>query len=283
MIDRRQLLLGTLALTGAGLTRAWAAPAAATPLPQTGYAKTRTGERIYYEVTGPEDGPALFLAVPVYATTRLWTDAYLSYFTDKYRVLVADYPHNGRSDGIKNPSQFTAARVCDDYLSVATAAWGSSRKFALAGYSWGGNSSLVAATRTKRLSAVAVGGWPALGGPWRRLLEMSRDLNSKIYVTYYESLQRWTDIKQEGKDIKALRLPRLNYVDANDHGKFLGQSHATSASMIGPFRQHRETLNAWGWDTVEVDGGVAGEYGHTGGIRPDVACPVIRSFLDAHL
>jgi pimeloyl-ACP methyl ester carboxylesterase len=282
MISRRSLLLGGVAALGALGTRSLAA-AQPPEVPQTGYATTKTGERIYYEVTGPLNGPALFLAVPVYATTRLWTDAYLAQFTDKYRVLVADYPHTGRSDARDETTRFTADRVVDDYLSIATAAWGPTRKFAIAGYSWGGNSSLLLATRTKRLSAVAVGGWPALGGPWARLLQISRDLDSKGYTTYYETLQRWNDRRYEAKLVRGIKIPRLNYVDANDDGTTLGQSGPTSASMIEPFRKHRRILDAWGWHTVEVDGAIAGEYGHNGGIRPDIACPVIRSFLDKHL
>jgi pimeloyl-ACP methyl ester carboxylesterase len=282
MISRRSFILGGAATLGALSTRPMAA-AQAPALPQTGYATTATGERIYYEVSGPTNAPALFLAVPVYATTRIWTDGYLSYFTDKYRVLVADFPHSGRSDGLTDFRSFTADRVVDDYLAVATAAWGPTRKFAIAGYSWGGNSSLLLATRTDRLSAVAVGGWPALQGPWATMLQISQELGSAMYTRYYETLQKWNDTRYESKLVRGIKIPRLNYVDVNDHGKTFGQSFSTSANMIELFRRNRSTLEAWGWDTAEVDGAVADEYGHTGGIRPDIACPVLRSFLDKHL
>ncbi len=282
-MDRRKFLISGLAGIGATTLSPWIPRALGQGLcaapPRTGYAMTNTGERIYYEVYGPEDGPPLFLVVPVYATTRLWTDAYLRYFTDKYSVMVADYPPGGRSDNLKDPKQFTADRVCEDYLSIADAGFGKGGKFAIAGYSWGGNSTHILSTRTDRLLASAVGGWPALGGPWKRLLEISEELNSEMYTTYYKGMQDW----DERNEVKAVTNPRLNYVDRNDHGKFLGQEHSTSANMIKPFRQNRATLKSWAWDTRVVDGGVAREYGHTGGIRPDVACPVIRSFLDTYL
>ena len=281
MMDRRSFLMAGMA--GAVTIRGPWLSSVSPELPQSGYAQTRTGERIYYEVVGPVDGPAVFLAVPIYATTRLWTDTYLSYLTDRYRVLVADYPHQGRSDEINDPQQFTAARVASDYVAIATAAWGERRRFAIAGYSWGGNSSLVTATMTRRLSAVVVGGWPALGGPWAGLLKMSQDLGQATYTAYYGSLQPWSELGHESRLVRAITVPRLNYVDAADDGDTAGITGPTSASMIGPFREHRATLDAWGWDTVEVDGGVAGEYGHNGGMRPDIAGPVIRAFLDTHL
>jgi pimeloyl-ACP methyl ester carboxylesterase len=288
-MNRREALL-TLAATstlGFGLSprlaRAQVIPL--TPL-ATGFATTSLNADIYYEVHGNPAGPNLFLAQPIVPTGGLWTAGYLPYFTDKYRVLIADYPYSGRSDALPNPALFTAQQVADDYLAIADAA--GMTQFAIAGYSWGANSALQLATRTSRLTALAVGGWPALGGPYADLLETSQQLaaldilhltGADKYVTYYQSLLSWP----ESAAVAALSGPRLNYVDSRDNGAplgiQLGNLFAGSTDLIGPFRANRATLDALGWQTVEVQSYL----GHTGGLLPSIACPVIRAFLDTYL
>lgn len=266
-------LAALVVISGLGLVPATAAVTVCTPI-ATGWARTPTGEDIAYEVWGQPDGPNLFLLTPVYATTRLWTDAYLQHFCDKYRVLIVDYPHQGRSDGLKDPTAFTADRVARDYLALADAA--GMKRFAIAGYSWGGNSALYLATRTSRVTALAVGGWPALGGPWAELLQLAKDLGQGQYVAYYTSLQKWARYERELRDIARLKVPRLNYVDTGDNG---------DPDMIGIFRTHRATLKRLGWETHEVNSGLenTGGSGHTGGLLPPIAGPLLRAFLDRHL
>jgi pimeloyl-ACP methyl ester carboxylesterase len=288
-MNRREALL-TLAATstlGCGFSprfaRAQIVPL--TPL-ATGFATTSLNADIYYEVHGNPTGPNLFLAQPIVPTGGLWTAGYLPYFTDKYRVLIADYPYSGRSDPLPNPALFTAQQVADDYLAIADAA--GMTQFAVAGYSWGANSALQLATRTSRLTALAVGGWPALGGPYADVLETSEQLAAidilnltgvNKYVAYYQSLLSWPEYAA----VSALSGPRLNYVDSRDNGAPLGIQlgglFAGSTDLIGPFRANRATLDALGWQTVEVESFL----GHTGGLLPPIACPVIRAFLDTYL
>lgn len=288
-MNRREALL-TLAATstlGFGFAprfaRAQIVPL--TPL-ATGFATTSLNADIYYEVHGNPTGPNLFLAQPIVPTGGLWTAGYLPYFTDKYRVLIADYPYSGQSDSLPNPALFTAQQVADDYLAIADAA--GMTQFAIAGYSWGANSALQLATRTSRLTALAVGGWPALGGPYVDVLATAEQLaaidilnltGANKYVTYYQSLLSWP----ENAAVSALSGPRLNYVDSRDNGAPLGIQlgglFAGSTDLIGPFRANRATLDALGWQTVEVESFL----GHAGGLLPPIACPVIRAFLDTYL
>jgi pimeloyl-ACP methyl ester carboxylesterase len=288
-MNRREALL-TLAATstlGFGFSPRFARAqvAALTPL-ATGFATTSLNADIYYEVYGNPTGPNLFLAQPIVATGGLWTAGYLPYFTDKYRVLIADYPYSGRSDALPNAALFTAQQVSDDYLAIADAA--GMTQFAIAGYSWGANSALQLATRTSRLTALAVGGWPALGGPYADVLVTSQQLAAidilhltgvDKYVTYYQSLLSWPEYAA----VSALSGPRLNYVDSRDNGAplgiQLGNLFAGSTDLIGPFRANRATLDGLGWQTVEVESFL----GHTGGLLPPIACPVIRTFLDTYL
>jgi pimeloyl-ACP methyl ester carboxylesterase len=288
-MNRREALLTLAAASTLGSAfsprPARAQVASLTPL-ATGFATTSLSADVYYEVHGNPAGPNLFLAQPIVPTGGLWTAAYLPYFTDKYRVLIADYPYSGRSDSLPDPALFTAQQVSDDYLAIADGA--GMAQFAIAGYSWGANSALQLATRTSRLTALAVGGWPALGGPYADVLATAEQLaaldilhltGADKYVAYYQSLLSWPEYTA----VSALSGPRLNYVDSRDNGAPLGLQignlFAGSTDLIGPFRANRATLNALGWQTVEVESFL----GHTGGLLPPVACPVIREFLDAYL
>jgi hypothetical protein len=118
-----------------------------------------------------------------------------------------------------------------------------------------------------------VGGWPALGGPYDLLLQTTEQLQRESpdrpeigrYVAYYRSLQSWP----ERAEVAKLTCPRLNFVDVND---------GDDTDFIGRFRKHKRLLQELGWETLEVDGG----NGHAGGLKAEVACPIIHSFLDKH-
>jgi pimeloyl-ACP methyl ester carboxylesterase len=280
-MNRRQALLG-IAAAGVvgGVLRPGRSDAQLIQWPlSSGYATSSLGIDIYYQVHGNPVWPSLFLTAPAYASLAFYSGTYLPYFIDRYKVLVADYPYGtGLTPRLASWTQLTVQQVCSDYLAIADAAGMS--EFAFAGYSFGGSAALQLATRTNRLTAVAVGGWPALGGPHAELLAISSALsaidfldvtNVKMNVAYYQSLQSWP----EYPSVAALTGPRLNYVDEQDVTNILGNE----ADMIGRFNENRATLDSLGWTTLTVNSGG----GHTGGQAPNVACPVIRSFLDAHL
>jgi pimeloyl-ACP methyl ester carboxylesterase len=251
------------------------------PVPiSTGYATSSLGINIYYHVYGNPAGPNLFMTAPCYASLALfYTTSYLPYFVDRYKVLIADYPYGtGLTPRLASWTQLTVQQVCSDYLAIADAAGMS--EFAFAGYSFGGSAAQQLATRTNRLTAVAIGGWPALGAPHADLLDICSALsaidildltNVRMNVAYYQSLQSWP----EYPNVSGLTLPRLNYVDAQDVTNILGHE----ANMIARFRQNRAVLDSLGWSTTEVNSGA----GHAGGQVANIACPVIRAFLDAHL
>jgi pimeloyl-ACP methyl ester carboxylesterase len=282
MMNRRQALLSLAAVgaVAAGV-RPNKAHAQLFPVPlTTGHATSSLGIDIYYHVYGNPTGPNLFLTAPCYASLGLfYTTSYLPYFVDRYKVLVADYPYGtGLTPRLASWTQLTVEQVCSDYLAIADAAGMS--QFAFSGYSFGGSAAQQLATRTNRLTAVALGGWPALGAPHAELLAICSALsavdfldltNVRMNVAYYQSLQSWP----EYPNVSALTMPRLNYVDAQDVTNILGHE----ANMIARFRENRGTLDSLGWTTTEVSSGG----GHSGGQAAHIACPVIRSFLDTHL
>jgi pimeloyl-ACP methyl ester carboxylesterase len=207
-------------------------------------------------------------------------NGYLERLTDRYRVLLVDYPSIGRSQDIP-PEGLTADRVCTDLLEVARAA-GFSR-FAYWGYSWGGNVGLQLATRTDRLDALVVGGWPALGGPYAELLAAARRklpnpepsslkvLRSPAqyaqWIHYGESLEGWP----EKRAVAGINCPRLN-VFGSDGDLVEAGVPVPIASRI---REHQGELERMGWRVHEVE-----SQGHGLCMQPEMAVPPVRRFLD---
>jgi len=283
LLKRRDFLLG-LGIAGAGslaaprAIRAWAL--ADLSLISKGFAGTTLGPDSYFEVHGNAKGPGVLLAGPVFSRTlvpanvSLQTqikEGYIRRLGSRYRLLVTDYPHVEIDGKEANKPLLAVEDVCKDYLSLADAA--GMDRFAVAGYSWGGNAMLQLATRSRRVAALVVGGWPAIDGPYDLLLQSvlaqqkAHPDRPEIgrYINYYKSLQDWP----ERTEVEKLTCPRLNYVDAAD---------GDDTDFIGRFRKNRETLQKLGWETAEVRSG----NGHAGGLMPEVACPVIGAFLDKH-
>src|SRR5258708_2421210 len=100
---------------------------------------------------------------------------HLDRLTDRYRVLVMDYPKiaPGIGQGEMVPaSELTVERYCADMLDVADAAGFDC--FAWWGYSMGGLMGLQLAARSRRVSALVCGGWPPLGGQYQEMLDFFR-------------------------------------------------------------------------------------------------------------
>src|SRR5690606_881929 len=86
------------------------------------------------------------------------------------RVLAADY--EGHLAAHPKPTTLTAGAVAADLLAVADAA--GVERFAYYGYSWLALAGLQLALRTDRLSALAMGGYPPLAGPYDAMLAVTR-------------------------------------------------------------------------------------------------------------
>lgn len=243
---------------------------------------------VFFEVQGSPEGRPLMITLPLMASFgEIFGDelapvmaGYLGRLTDRYRVLLVDYPSIGRSRDI-TPAELTADRVCADLLGVASAAGFES--FAYWGYSWGGNVGLQLATRTDRLTALVVGGWPALGAPYAELLQAAQRklpnpepsslkvLRSPAqyaqWIHYGQSIERWP----EREAVSRITCPRLN-VFGSDGDLVEAGIPVPIATRI---RSHRAELEAMGWQVHEISG-----HGHALCMQPDVAVPPVRAFLD---
>jgi len=206
---------------------------------------------------------------------------YLDRLTDRYEVLLVDYPSVGKSGTIP-PEEFTADRVCADLLRTADAA--GFDRFAYWAHSWGGAVGLQLAARTDRLSALVCGGWPPLGGPYAEVLEGARRqvANPPAYamavlrspgqyaqwVTFYESLAGW----DERGTAAAIACPKLAIAGS------AGDSDAGGIDIpiVSRTRAHRAELEAMGWVVREIPG-----RDHSVCLEPEAIVPAVREFLDS--
>src|SRR5262245_24922335 len=103
-------------------------------LPSLAIAPTVQGqgrlEPVRYEVYGA--GPTIIVGPPItLSSPEAIRTGYLTRLTDRYRVILMDYP-----SGHEQASSFTPDRVSRDMLTVADMA--RANRFAWFGFSWGG-------------------------------------------------------------------------------------------------------------------------------------------------
>jgi len=89
--------------------------------------------------------------------------------SDAFRVVAFDY--EGHVLQVPKPDTLTPANVVADLLAVADAA--GADRFAYYGYSWRAVIGLQLAIRTDRLTALVMGGYPPLDGPYEKMLRVT--------------------------------------------------------------------------------------------------------------
>ena len=212
------------------------------------------------------------------ASQRPWIEA----LGRAYRLIFIDYP------GEPKMYTLTPATVARDYLAIADAA--GAARFAYYGFSWGAVTGLQLALRTDRVTALVAGGFPMVHGPYAELLQVVRLAEqgpiqlydqtmhapeySRQYVTYYEGLRSFDDRAAQAR----LRCPRLNFCGAADDVTLNG---ALLTRLGDTIRQHQEKLEGYGWEVKLLEGMT--HFGPNGAVRPEVAIPIIREFLDRRL
>jgi pimeloyl-ACP methyl ester carboxylesterase len=237
---------------------------------------------VHYEVHGR--GFPLMLGYPIMASATA-DDAgdallkgYLARLTDRYRVLVMDYPDLGPAEGRSKPiraDDFTAQRVCNDLLSVADAA--GFDRFVWWGFSWGGVIGLQLASRTDRVAALVCGAWPPLDGPYDKMLRAVQARSAKEaspsssppqqFVTFYESVQDWP----EAEAVRRIKCPKMTFVGSADELKIDGVRLRLAATI----HERRRDLEQQGWHVVEIPG-----RDHSVYTDPNTVVPIVREFLD---
>jgi pimeloyl-ACP methyl ester carboxylesterase len=265
------------------------------------------GSTIDLEIHG--DGPPLLLAVnpvPIEGSQademRKWgTDPALGRslidgLADAFRVVAFDY--EGHVLATPKPETLTPANLAADLLAVADAA--GADRFAYYGYSWLALSGLQLALRTDRLSALVMGGFPPLGGPYEEMLrvttatydmsgqpatgnkaeEWDGDWDSvevtmskaqtRQFVTLYEELRGFDDRAAQA----SLTCPRLCFAGSADRIEYGERWGGVHVDIAGPIVSHRAELEALGWEVRVLDG-----LDHMGAMQAANVLPVLRPWL----
>ncbi len=219
------------------------------------------------------------------------------------RVITADY--EGHLAQHPKPSTLTALSVATDLLAIADSA--GADRFAYYGYSWLALAGLQLAIRTDRLTALAMGGFPPLGGPYEPMLTVTRAAHrmalanrdkqpqpaievqpgdwdavevtqspdqTQQYVTLYESIQDF----DEDAALDRLRIPRLAFAGANDNITYGPQWQNAYVAIADPLKAHRDELIKRGW-TVEV----IPDTDHIGAMQAPQVLPILVPWLRTNL
>jgi pimeloyl-ACP methyl ester carboxylesterase len=215
--------------------------------------------------------------------------------SDVFRVVAFDY--EGQCLRLPKPDTLTPANVVSDLLAVADAS--QADKFAYYGYSWLALLGLQLAIRSERLSALIMGGFPPLNGPYKEMLVVTTAANqmagapedaenspaadddewstaamskeqTRQFVTLYQSLQGFDDRAAQAQ----ITCPRLCFVgsaDAIQYGKKWGDMYV---SLADPIVQGQAELTALGWEVQVLDG-----LDHMQAMQASLVLPIVRSWL----
>jgi len=228
--------------------------------------------------------------------------------SDAFRVVAFDY--EGHLLQVPKPDTLTPANVTGDLLAVADAA--GADRFAYYGYSWLALAGLQLAIRTDRLSALVMGGFPPIGGPYTQMLavtdathvlassasasstaptsrssaeppdEPAGELDwSQVEVTLTEAQTRqFVTLYQalQGFDDVAvqaqLRCPRLCFVGSADEIDYDERWCGVHVSMAGPVIDRRAELEALGWQVRVLEG-----LDHMQAMQAAQVVPILRPWL----
>jgi pimeloyl-ACP methyl ester carboxylesterase len=270
------------------------------------------GSTIEIDVRG--EGPAVLLPVepnpaeegPKAEEMRAWGadpslgHALVTGLSEAFRVVAFDY--EGHLARTPKAGTLTPDNVSADLLAVADAA--GADHFAYYGYSWLAMIGMQLAVRSDRLTALVMGGFPPIGGPYDEMLSvtaaahrmaveaegspsdpvepgdwssvsvsMSPD-QTRQYVTLYERLRHFDDQAAQ----RRITCPRLCFAgsaDVIDYGPAWGD---VRVDIGGPVTERRAELERLGWDVRVFDG-----LDHLRAMQAAQVLPLVRPWLAATL
>ncbi|MFD8562411.1 alpha/beta fold hydrolase [Streptosporangium canum] len=278
-------------------------------------AKLHDGSTLDVEVHGA--GPTVLLPVnprpaegPQAEAMRKWGAdpalgrSLIEGLSDAFQVVAFDY--EGHVLGTPKPDTLTPANVAGDLLAVADAV--GADRFAYYGYSWLALSGLQLAIRTDRLSALVMGGFPPVGGPYAEMLRVTMathemavspqsppatpqtsqtsqnseepdwssvevsmtEAQTRQFVTLYQALQGFDDRAAQAR----ISCPRLCFVGSADEIEYGERWGGVHVSMAGPIANRRAELGDLGWEVSVMEG-----LDHTQAMQAAHVLPVVRPWL----
>ena len=203
---------------------------------------------------------------------------------DSFRVVAFDY--EGHVLAVPKPDTLTPANLVADLLAVADAA--GAGRFAYYGYSWLAMAGLQLAVRSDRLTALVMGAYPPLDGPYEPMLRVTTATHelavanassppatqpaadddpageldwstvevtltpaqTRQFVTLYQALQGFDDRAAQAQ----LGCPRLCFVGSADEITYDERWGGVRVSMADPIIGRRAELEALGWEVRVLEG-----------------------------
>ncbi|MDB5059780.1 MAG: hypothetical protein JWO59_3252 [Chloroflexi bacterium] len=223
---------------------------------------------------------------------------------DICRVVAFDY--EGQILRLPKPETLTPAHIVADILAVADAA--QADRFAYYGYSWLAQMGPQLALRTDRLSALIMGGFPPLGGPYADMLRVTTATHelavaaaqatetvaappveagdwssvqitlspaqTQQFVTLYQALQDFDDRAAQAR----ITCPRLCFVGSADEIQYGPRWGDVLVSTAGPVVRGRAELEGLGWEVRLLEG-----LDHVQAMQAAQVVPLLRSWLPSAL
>jgi pimeloyl-ACP methyl ester carboxylesterase len=224
---------------------------------------------------------------------------------DAFRVVAFDY--EGHVLQVPKPDTLTPANVAADLLAVADAA--GAGRFAYYGYSWLALAGLQLALRTDRLTALAMGGYPPLDGPYAQMLRVTAathemavanaaappgppaapdpergepdwsgaaltlsEAQTRQFVTLYEALRDFDDRAAQAR----LSGPRLCFAGSADEITYDERWGGVTIDLADPIVRGRAELEALGWRVHILEG-----LDHMGAMQAATVLAILRPWLQA--
>jgi len=222
--------------------------------------------------------------------------------SNKYRVIAFDYEGHVLSN--PKPETLTPGNIANDFIAIADEV--GADEFAYYGHSWLALCGLQLSIRTNRISALIMGGFPPINGPYKEMLQVTmathemsisnqgngnpieipqitddfdwsnvevtmKEDETKQFVTLYQNLQEFNDREAQSK----LNCPRLCFagsVDRIDYGENWGNVHV---DIVGPLINQSQEIKDAGWDIQ-----VLKELDHTGAMQAENVLSIIKPWLD---
>lgn len=270
-------------------------------------AKLHDGSTLDIEIYG--DGPTILLPVnphPIegeqaeqmrlYGADPALGQSLIQGLSDTFRVVALDYEGHVLNV-VPKPQTLTPDNVVQDILAVADSA--KADRFAYYGYSWLALVGLQLAVRTDRLSALVMGGYPPINGPYTEMLRVTTaayEMSGGVYtpqgsddewstahlskgqtqqfMTLYQALQGYDDQAAQTQ----ITCPRLCFVGSADNIQYGKQWGDVYVSLADPIINSRAELEAMGWD-VRILAGLD----HMSAMQAAQVLPIIRPWLISKL
>ncbi|HEX6674770.1 MAG TPA: alpha/beta hydrolase [Actinomycetes bacterium] len=280
-------------------------------------ARLHDGSAIEVQVHG--EGPALLLPVnprpvegPEAEVLRRWGNdpalgrSLVDGLKDAFRVVAFDY--EGHVLANPKPDTLVPDSLASDFLAVADSA--GADRFAWYGYSWLALSGLQLAIRTDRVSALVLGGYPPIDGPYAEMLAVTTathrlateprdraapataaeaapdeldwssvevtlsEAQTRQFVTLYTALRGFDDRAAQAR----LACPRLCFAGSADEVDYGERWGGVRVRIARPLLERRAELEGNGWDVRVLDG-----LDHTQAMQAASVLPILRPWLTTAL